>query len=258
MLEFAIKIAYEAGKIHRKYYHRDLVIQTKSNERDLVTQADLESERLILSAIKAKYPTHAVLAEERGQLGESDYLWLVDPLDGTTNFAHKHPVFCVAITLVHLGEIRLGVIFDPLRDELFAAEKGNGSTLNGQSIRVSGTTELSSSIIATGFPYDRAENPNSNLAEFARLMPLVQGIRRCGAAALDMAYVACGRIDGYWEFGLHPWDFAGGRLLVQEAGGKTTNVDGSEWQLESRSVIAANPDIHECLFRELNRAVTIS
>ncbi len=244
MLKTAIKAARDAGQVLTRYYTSKLTIKTKSTDRDLVTEADIEAERVILSVIAASFPDHAIVAEESGSTGHSAYTWLVDPLDGTNNFAHGHPVFCVALALLHLDKVVLSVIFDPLRDELFTAEKGQGAFLNGESIRVSDCQDLTASIIATGFPYDRATNPQNNLAEFNRMMPLVQGVRRCGSAALDMAYVACGRIDGYWEHHLNPWDYLGGALMVTEAGGTVSNMQGEACTLETRSVVAGTPRIY--------------
>ena len=242
-----ISIAKKAGEVLKKHFMGDLSIATKSTDRDLVTQADLESEKLIVSAIRMNYPEHAVLAEEQGKVGSSEYVWIVDPLDGTTNFAHKYPIFCVAIALAYRGEIVLSATFDPLRDEMFTAEKGQGARLNGAPIQVSTSLSLSTALVATGFPYDRATNSNNNLVCFGRIMPLVRGVRRSGSAALDLAYVACGRIDGYWEYHLKPWDLAGGVLLVTEAGGIATDTNGAQWCFDSTTAIAGNKHIHHAI-----------
>ncbi len=252
MLAFAKNTVIEAGEVLKKYFNTPLAIKTKSTERDLVTQADIESEKYIISAIQRHYPDHAILAEEHGRIGDSEYLWLIDPIDGTTNFAHSHPMFCIVIALAHNDKIILTAIYDPLRNELFSVEKGKGAFLNDQVIKVSSSSTLSSSVLVTGFPYDRATNPKNNMKEFCKIMPLVQGIRRSGSAALDMCYVACGRLDGYWEYHLNPWDFAGGVLLVREAGGVVSNIDGSEWAMASNNVIAANKELHQEMFRALN------
>ncbi len=252
MLTFAKKTVIEAGQILKKYFNTPLDIKTKSTERDLVTQADIESEKFIIAAIQTQYPDHAILAEEHGQIGDSEYLWLIDPIDGTTNFAHSHPMFCSVIALAYRDEMILTAIYDPLRKELFSAEKGNGAFLNDHAIMVASNSTLVSSILATGFPYDRATNPKNNINEFCKIMPLVQGIRRSGSAALDMCYVACGRLDGYWEFHLNPWDFAGGGLLVREAHGKISNSDGSDWSIVSNNVIAANNELHQEMLQALN------
>ena len=245
----------KAGECVKKYFCKELAISTKSNDRDLVTEADLESERIILSAIREHFPEHAVLSEEQGEIGCSDYVWIIDPLDGTTNFAHKYPVFSIAVALVYRGDVKLAVTLDPLRDELFAAEKSKGATLNGRPMRVSKTKSLSCALIATGFPYNRATNPTCNLAEVGKIMPLVQGLRRSGSAALDLAYVACGRLDGYWEYHLLPWDFAGGVLLVKEAGGCITEMNAAPVNPKSTAAIAGNPAIHQSLFNTIHRCV---
>ncbi|MBF0288701.1 MAG: inositol monophosphatase [SAR324 cluster bacterium] len=251
MLSFAIGVAHQAGRLLKQYYTSDLDIRTKSTDRDLVTQADLDAEKIIISAIKETFPTHAILAEEKGQIGHADYLWLIDPLDGTTNFAHGHPVFCTSIGLAYQGEMCVAVILDPIRNELFAAEKGKGASLNEKPIMVSDTKTLNNAVVATGFPYDRATNPHNNLKEFGQIMPLVQGIRRCGSAALDMAYVASGRLDGYWEYHIKPWDVGAGALMVKEAGGRVTSIDNSPWRLDSSALVAGNPNIHHQILENI-------
>ena len=252
MLEFTIETAKKAGAAVKKYFHEKLTISTKSTDRDLVTKADLESEKIILNSIKKNFPKHAVLSEEKGRIGTSEYIWVVDPIDGTTNFAHKYPIFSIAIALIKRGQIILSVTLDPMQDEIFAAEKRKGATLNGQPIHVSECNSISSALIATGFPYDRETNPRNNLDEFGKIMPRVQGIRRSGSAALDLAYVACGRLDGYWEFHLRSWDFAGGALLVEEAGGYITDVNKAPVSLESTSLIAGTAPIHQALFNAIH------
>jgi len=221
-------------------------------EIDLVTQADLESEALILEAIQQAYPHHAVLAEESGNHGQdSAPLWIVDPLDGTTNFAHGHPHFCVSIALRQEGVLTVGVIYDPLRDETFWAEAGQGAFLNDQRMQVTTVSRLVDSLVATGFYYGRATVTDTNIPEFTRVVRRVQGIRRAGAAALDMAYVACGRLDGYWEYYMQPWDTAAGALMVLEAGGVITQLDGSPWTPWSHTTLAAGPSLHPLLQRTL-------
>ena len=249
MKNFAVETAQQAGEILKKYYHQELEINTKSSDIDLVTQADIESEKFIISAIHKQFPGHAILAEETGQSGKSEYLWIVDPLDGTTNFAHKHPMFAVTISLVRHEEVMLGVTYDPLRDELFVAEKGKGATLNGQPISVSQIKEIHKALVATGFPYKRHIEPPPNIPELTRVMPNVQGIRRGGSAALDVAYVACGRLDGYWESSLHLWDWIGGVLMVKEAGGIVTQMDGITWSMKSTTLVVGNPFIQPTLLK---------
>lgn len=247
MKDFAIELAATAGHILKHYYEAGFQVEQKSTAVDMVTQADVESEQAVVQAIRQRYPDHAVLGEEGGQQGNADYLWVIDPLDGTTNFVHRHPMFCVTLGLLYRGEVILGVTLDPLRDELFVAERNRGATLNGQPIHVSETQSLEAALVATGFPYDRQTNPAANMRQFGRIMPQVQGIRRSGSTALDMAYVACGRLDGYWELYTNPWDWLAGTLLVSEAGGIATDVAGIPPSLSSRSVLSGNPDIHSLL-----------
>ncbi|MFQ5611950.1 MAG: inositol monophosphatase family protein [Anaerolineae bacterium] len=253
MRNFAVDLARQAGHILRTHYNTGLHARTKSTDVDLVTQADLESEALILEAIRHTYPEHAILSEESGRSGQAgqEYQWIVDPLDGTTNFAHAFPLFAVAITLVHRDALVLAVTYDPLRDEMFVAERGQGTTLNGRAVSVSKTDRLKQSLIGTGFAYIRAETERNNLNQFNRVMPVVQGIRRAGSAALDLAYVACGRLDGYWEFHLNPWDWLGGSLLVEEAGGRISNLDGGPPGLDDRDLIASNGWIHRELLETI-------
>jgi myo-inositol-1(or 4)-monophosphatase len=256
-------IAREAGRLLMEYFHQHLKIEYKG-DADLVTAADRASETLIRERIKALWPTHDVLGEEQGlsDLG-GDYRWYVDPLDGTTNFAHGYPVFCVSIALEHqaVEERSSGkrasriaaVVYDPTRDELFAAEQGRGASLNGQAIRVSKTGTLKESLLATGFPsHKRHKNPN--IYFYHQITLHTHGVRRAGSAALDLCNVASGRYDGFWEFNLNPWDTAAGVLIVEEAGGTVTRFDGSAFELNSRETIASNGLLHQALldeFREI-------
>src|SRR5262245_9163137 len=224
MLNFAIETARQAGHVLMEKFGRITQI-TKKGDINLVTEADLASEHLIIERIKSYYPKHAILAEESGEAvvtgSDTTWKWIIDPLDGTTNYAHGYPCFCVTIALEHDGEIVLGVTFDPTRNELFASERGQGATMNGKPIRVSAKEKLSESLVVTGFPYNFKSRPNfeRNLTEF---MLSSRGVRRDGSAAIDMAYVACGRFDGFWEEGLNPWDVAAGFLLIEEAGGQVS------------------------------------
>lgn len=246
MLNFAIEMARDAGQILLEKFGRKINV-SKKGDIDLVTEADLASEELIIERIKSYYPKHSILAEEAGDAvvigGENKWKWVIDPLDGTTNFAHGYPCFCVTIALEHDDEIVLGVTFDPTRNELFAAERGRGATLNGKPMRVSETEELSEALIVTGFPYDFKRR-----ADFARHLTefLLQsrGVRRDGSAAIDMAYVACGRYDGFWEEGLNPWDMAAGLLLIEEAGGQVTGYDNSRFSIYRPPIAASNGLIH--------------
>src|SRR5258708_21500285 len=231
MLNFAIEAARDAGQILLEKFGRITSI-TKKGDINLVTEADLASEALIIERIRSYYPKHAILAEESGEAvvsgGDSTWKWIIDPLDGTTNYAHGYPCFCVTIALEHNGEIVIGVTYDPPREELFAAELGQGPTLNGKPIRVSRAEKLSESLVVTGFPYDFKSRPNfaRHLTDF---LLSSRGVRRDGSAAIDMAYVACGRFDGFWEEGLNPWDVAAGYLLIEEAGDPVAFYDGSEY-----------------------------
>lgn len=250
-LPIAESIAREAGALLREFYHRGVSAEYKGDV-DIVTEADRASERLIVSRLREALPTHGVYGEEgtRSALG-AEYRWYVDPLDGTTNFAHGFPVFAVVMGCEHRtpnlkadedGEMLAGVIYDPLRDEMFSAARGEGATLNGNPIRVSNAKLLQESLIATGFPSQkRHASPNVHFYQEFTLRS--HGVRRAGAAAIDLAYVACGRLDGYWEFQLNPWDTSAGYLLVEEAGGSVTHFDGSRFSLDSREVLATNGHI---------------
>jgi len=247
-------IAREAGKLLMGYFARHVTIEYKG-EVDLVTEADRASEKLIVERLRARWPEHGIVAEEgtRSEM-DADYRWYVDPLDGTTNFAHGYPVFCVSIALARQdGQLAVGVLYDPTRDEMFAAERGLGATLNGQPIHVSQTKVLAESILGTGFPsHKRHKNPNIHF--YHQITLRSHGVRRAGSAALDLANVASGRYDGFWEFNLNPWDTAAGALLVQEAGGTVTHFDGGRFTLDSREVLATNGLIQaelEHLFGEM-------
>jgi myo-inositol-1(or 4)-monophosphatase len=247
-------IAREAGALLMHHFHQHLKIEYKG-DADLVTAADRASEVLIRERIRQRWPTHDVLGEEQGLTDQgSEYRWYVDPLDGTTNFAHGYPVFCVSIALEHQGVERkgkrvAGVIYDPTRDELFSAEPGRGAQLNGETIHVSKTAVLKESLLGTGFPsHKRHKNPN--IYFYHQITLHSHGVRRAGSAALDLCNVACGRYDGFWEFNLNPWDTAAGVLIVEEAGGTVTRFDGSPFELNSRETVASNGLIHDAVLRE--------
>jgi myo-inositol-1(or 4)-monophosphatase len=244
----AAAIAREAGALVRGFYEQGVETEYKTDV-DLVTVADRNSERLILDRISAAFPTHGIYGEEgtRHHI-EREYRWYVDPLDGTTNFAHGFPVFCVSLGLEHRpagtaadqdGELVAGVLYDPMRDELFVTEKGKGAYLNGKRLHVSKTPDLSEALLATGFP-SRARHENPNVHFYHEITLRSHGVRRAGSAALDLAYVAAGRMDAYWEFNLNPWDTAAGALLVTEAGGTMTRFDGTPFRLDSREMLATN------------------
>jgi myo-inositol-1(or 4)-monophosphatase len=253
MLNFAIETARDAGHVLMEKFGRITAV-TKKGDINLVTEADLASEELIVERIRSHYPRHSILAEEGGDVikieGEKTWKCIIDPLDGTTNYAHGYPCFCVTLALEHDGEIVVGVTFDPTRNELFSAEKGRGSALNGKSIRVSSTEKLSEALIVTGFPYDfkQRENFARHLTEF---LLSSRGVRRDGSAAIDMAYVACGRFDGFWEEGLNPWDVAAGKLLIEEAGGVITYYDGSAFSIYKPPICASNGGIHNQMLEVL-------
>jgi len=253
MLAAAINAARQAGVLLRTYYERGVVADHKG-EIDLVTEADRASEALILKSIAGQYPDHAFLAEEGGASGASSHVWLVDPLDGTTNFAHGYPQFSVSIALQIDGQTEIGVVFDPLRDELFTAQRGRGAFLNGCPIRVSATPDLAHSLLVTGFPYDRQTSEHNNVRQHSAFLMRSQGVLRAGSAALDLAAVACGRLDGYWEYKLSPWDWAAGILLVEEAGGRVTDEQGGALGSRPEGVVASNGRIHEEMLDVLRNA----
>lgn len=245
MLNFAIETARDAGRLLLEKFGGMLTV-SKKGDINLVTEADLASEALIVERIKSYYPKHAILAEESGEAkidGAGEWKWIIDPLDGTTNFAHGYPCWSVTIALEHAGEVVVGVTFDPTRDELFAAERGRGASLNNKPIRVSETEELAEALIVTGFPYDfkRREDFARHLTAF---LLQSRGVRRDGSAAIDMAYLACGRFDGFWEEGLNPWDMAAGVLLIEEAGGQVTGYDNSTFSIYKPPILASNGLIH--------------
>ena len=243
-LETAAEIAREAGTLLNNYLERRVAFELKG-EFDLVTEADRASERLIVERLRSHFPTHAIVAEEGGgQEGSSDYRWYVDPLDGTTNFAHAFPAFNVTMALERGGELIAGVIFDPLRDEMFTAEAGAGAYLNSRRIHVSKTARIQDSLVATGFP-SRKRHENVNVHFYYQLAMLSHGVRRAGSAALDLAYVACGRLDAFWEFGLNPWDMAAGVLLVREAGGVCSDMRGGPLDLRGPHVLVDNGVLHQ-------------
>ncbi|HVH88012.1 MAG TPA: inositol monophosphatase family protein [Terriglobales bacterium] len=249
----ASQIARRAGSLLLEYFARGVKTEYKGvGTVDVVTEADRASEKLIVESLRAAFPNHGIVGEEGSRSQSSgEYLWYVDPLDGTTNFAHGFPVFCVSMGLTINNEVVAGVIFDPTRDELFAAERGTGATLNGESIHVSRISTLGESLLGTGFP-SKKRHLNPNIHFYHQLTLKSHGLRRAGSAALDLACVASGRYDGYWEFNLNPWDTSAGVLLVQEAGGKLTHVDGTKFNVAvSRDVLASNGLIHQELMDEM-------
>ena len=249
MLNFAIDVARDAGGVLMQRLGSARI--TNKGDIDLVTEADLASENLIIERIRSYHPQHGILAEESGEAvlvggKRSEWQWVIDPLDGTTNYAHGYPCFCVSIALEHNGVIEIGVIYDPVRDEMFAAERGNGATLNGRRIRVSEVEDLKDAMLCTGFPYNVRERPDFTRA-LANFTMAAQAVRRDGSAAIDLAYVACGRFDGFWEDGLSPWDIAAGLLLIEEARGKVTNFDNEPLSIYTKKVLATNGLVHDAM-----------
>src|SRR3984885_14547022 len=243
-LETAAAIAREAGALIASYHSRGIGFELKG-ENDLVTEADRASERLIVERLRSYFPTHSVMAEEGGGHEESsEYRWYVDPLDGTTNFAHGFPMFNVTLALERAGELIAGVIYHPIHEEMFTAEAGGGAYLNSHRIHVSKVSRVEDVLVATGFP-SRKRHENVNVHFYYQLAMMSHGVRRAGAAALDLAYVACGRLDAFWEFGLNPWDMAAGVLLVREAGGTVSDMHGGPFDLRGKHVLADNTLVHE-------------
>ena len=256
IIQIVEAIARQAGTILMEGYGKVQRIQHKG-AIDLVTEFDKRSEEVILPSIEKEFPGHAILAEESGHhYRDSEYQWVIDPLDGTTNFAHGLPIFSVSIALLKNNSPVAGVVYDPLRDEMFSAELGRGTTLNDRPIRVSTRAELGQAVLSTGFPYDIRTNPQNNFAQFVYLQRRTRAVRHLGSAALDCAWTAMGRLDGYWEFGVKPWDVGAGALLVREAGGWVTSVYGNEDFLSSDSIVVSNGLLHEPLLRLLNEAAS--
>jgi myo-inositol-1(or 4)-monophosphatase len=244
-LETAVEIAREAGALLANYFERHVTFELKG-DFDLVTVADRASEKLIVERLRTHFPTHGIMAEEGGgHESPSDYRWFVDPLDGTTNFAHSFPVFNVTLGLEKAGEMIAGVIFDPTRQELFTAERGSGAWLNNRRIHVSSAGRLQDSLASTGFP-SRKRHQNVNIHFYHQMAMASHGVRRTGSAAIDLAYVACGRLDAFWEFGLKPWDMAAGTLLVREAGGAVSDMKGGPHSVTaSGDLLADNGALHQ-------------
>lgn len=253
-LQVAEKAAREAGRIQREYAAEDYAVERKGRI-DIVTEVDIKCEKAIVGVIGETFPDHGTLAEEEGgRRADAEYKWVIDPIDGTTNYSHGFPMYCASVALEERGRIILGAVYDPTRDEMFAASRGNGATLNGRPIRVSERDELIDSLLATGFPYTIKTEKRNNLKEFAALAMRAQAIRRPGAAALDLCYVACGRLDGFWEFHLKPWDMAAGAFIVEEAGGRVTNAAGGALDIYDPQIIASNGRIHGDMLEVIREA----
>lgn len=249
----AVAIALKAGEILRSFWGNLSNVRAKEYYWDLVTEADLASEAFIIKSLKEEFPNHSILSEEAGLItdGPFTHQWVIDPLDGTTNFTHQYPMIAISMGLLVNNEPHIGIVYNPISGELFVASKNKGATLNGKSIHVSSVDKLEQSLLGTGFAYDRQETKENNYAEFCHITNLSQGVRRGGSAALDLAFVAAGRLDGYWERGLKPWDVVAGVLLVQEAGGLYTSYEGDAADLTSGRIIASNGQIHPLLIEEL-------
>jgi myo-inositol-1(or 4)-monophosphatase len=243
-LETAIDIARESGALLATYFERRVAFELKG-DFDLVTEADRASERLVVERLRSHFPSHSIVAEEGGNHeGNSGYRWYVDPLDGTTNFAHSYPIYNVTMGLEHDGEMLAGVVFDPSRQEMFSAERGSGAYLNNRRIRVSKVKRLEDSLVSTGFP-SRKRHLNVNIHFYHQMAMATHGVRRGGSAAIDLAYVACGRLDAFWEFGLNPWDMAAGTLLITEAGGRCSDMKGGVHTIKSPHLLTDNGAIHQ-------------
>jgi len=255
LLNFAIDVARDAGGLLMQ--RLGVAKVTNKSDIDLVTEADLASENLIIERIRSYYPQHGILAEESGEASlvggtRGEWKWIIDPLDGTTNYAHSYPCFCVSIALEHAGVLEVGVVYDPVRDEMFAAERGNGATLNDRKITVSSVEELKNAMVCTGFPYNVRERPDFT-RDFANFTMSAQAVRRDGSAALDLAYVACGRFDGFWEDGLSPWDIAAGKILIEEARGQVSNFENEPLSIYTKKVLASNGLVHDAMLRVLKQ-----
>lgn len=252
MLNIAIRAARNAGDlIQRSSQNLENIHIDQKGRNDYASEVDRLAEHEIIKVIRTAFPDHAILAEESGEHQGNDYVWVIDPLDGTTNFLHSFPQYAVSIALKNKNKLELGVIYDPIRDELFTAERGGGAMLNNRKIRVAKHNSMRGALIGTGFPFKKQENLEPYLNMFRAVTADTAGIRRAGAAALDMAYVACGRLDAYWETGVSEWDIAAGVLLVQEAGGVATDFAFNDKYLQTGNIIAGNPRMHQLMYHTL-------
>lgn len=251
--QVAKEVARKAGKIAFDRLNETREIACKTGETDLVTDMDKECEKMIIERIKKEFSSHSILAEESGkQTSGDEYCWIIDPIDGTTNYAHRFPVFCVSVGVKCGDTIRVGIVYDPTRDEMFEAYEGEGAFLNGARINVSSVDPVKKTLLATGFAYD-VDGKIANIDYFINMLKSAQAVRRLGSAALDLCYVACGRLDGFWEIGLQPWDTAAGQLIVQEAGGKITSIKGEPFDIFQKELLATNGKIHDEMIKLLTR-----
>jgi myo-inositol-1(or 4)-monophosphatase len=254
MIDDIIQISREAGELIRNGFGKTHSIEFKTNELNLVTETDKASEKLITNFIRKKYPSHGILAEEGSEANKSaEYLWVIDPLDGTTNFAHGLPIFSVSIGLQKNGETIAGVVYDVMRDVVFSAEKDNGGFENGKRINVNKNANLGHGMLVTGFPYDIRENPDKAFERFIAFLKHARGIRRLGSAAIDFCYVANGVFDGFWEVSLHPWDLCAGKLIVEEAGGIVTDFDSNPIDIYTKRILATNGLVHQKMIDVMKR-----
>lgn len=255
MIQDIIYIAKEAGETIRNAHGTRFSIEIKSNNlKNLVTEIDKKSERTIIDFIKKKYPAHNILAEEGGETkSSSDYLWVIDPLDGTTNFAHGLPIFSVSIGLQYKNETIAGVVYDVMHDVIYSAEKGSGSFENNKKISVNSNENIEESLLVTGFPYNVAENPEKVFERFIEMLKAARAVRRLGSAAIDFCYVATGVFDGFWEVHLNPWDICAGKLIVEEAGGKVTDFYGNPISIFNKTILSTNGKIHDKMIELLNK-----
>jgi len=255
-LTVAQEAAHQAGALLRDNWLKPKTIEVKTDIVDVVTNVDKAADALITNMLCTHFPTHQIIAEESAVSGqESPYRWYIDPLDGTTNFAHSFPHFCVSIALTHESQMIVGVVYDPLRDETFCASRGNGATLNGNPLHVSPAPTLDQALVLTGFPYDRRKRSEFYLRFYRAFMVRTQGVRRSGSAALDLCYVACGRADGFWEWRLHPWDTAAGSLIVEEAGGRISDFSDGRFDVNGEQTLASNGVIHQQMIAVLQEVI---
>lgn len=251
--KIAVQAAIKAGAYIKKHVDKKKNVRYKG-EINVVTNVDKASESIVVETIKKSFPGHDFLAEEKTYAKKnSDFTWIIDPIDGTTNFLHGFPFFCVSVALAVKGDLALGVVYDPMREELFSAERGKGAFLNKKRICTSKIRNIKKALLATGFAYDTKIARNNNIANFTRFLKSCQAVRRAGSAALDLCYVASGRFDGFWEFRLNPWDTAAGFLILEEAGGKATKADGSKYSIYDKELVASNSKIHSGMLRILQR-----
>ena len=253
LTQTAIRVARQGGAILQDYAQKGFSIHSKGEAINLVTEADLQSEQAIIQSIRKTFPEHQILSEEQGlqDIPQHPIKWIIDPLDGTVNFAHGFPLYNVSIGVEYQGTCVIGVIYDPTRNELFLGQQGRGATLNGTPIHVSATPKLEQSLLTTGFAYDIHTATDNNLKEFCAFAVRAGGMRRTGTAAIDLAYIACGRLDGFWELQLKPWDTAAGKVIVEEAGGKITNYAGDPYSIYDKTILATNTLIHSDMLEVL-------